>query len=1041
MSDFFIKRPIITIVISIFIVFVGLFSLQHTPVSKYPEICPPNVQISAEYAGVNAVDVEQAVTTPIEQQINGVENQIYIKSVSLNGSALMDVSFEVGTDLDIADTRIRNSISRINPFLPAEVTGFGIDVKKSLNFPLLLFSVYSPANTFDAGFINNYSVINLVDELKRVKGVGGVSVMGSSEYAMRIWLKPDRLAALKIIPADLIKAIKGKNNIIPGGSFGNRPAVEGTQHTYTAILQQRLTSEEQFKNIIIKSNENGAVVRLKDVATVELGLQGYDLNSYFNGNPCAAIAVYQTPGANGLDVAHSVKTKIEELKERFPLGLDYKTSLDTTEEVSDGIDEVWHTLFEAGILVIVAVSFFLQNWRAALVTLMVVPISVIGTFIAFPLLGYSVNQLSLLGMVLAIALIVDDSIEVVEAIIHEMEHGQPPIKATHSAMKMVSGSIIATAFIRFAIFIPLALAGGVTGRLYQQFAVTIIISVAFSAFIALTLSPALSALLLKPKSGNNRLLNRFFRRFNYFFEKLTNKYVKLTRFATRRLVFSVALLAIITLFAALLSKQVHKELLPEEDEGYFMLSIQLPDAASMDRTEAVSKKVQALFKNVQEIKSYTSVNGFNILSNVSASNVAMAFIALKPWHERKKTASQIIDEANKMLAKYAAEATVTAFAPSPIQGLGTSAGFTMMLQDREGNGPQYLEEQARNFISAASKRREIGNIFCLYRASIPQKSIEVDEEKVQKLGIPLQDVNEAFSQFLSGAFVNNFNSFGHQYRTYIQADAAYRMRPDNINQFFVRDLKGNMISLGTLAKVKDTAGPAYTNHFNIYRAAEVLGVPAKGFSAFDALKALEETAKATLPPAMAYQWSDISYQEKEAEQKDIAIIAVSLLFVFLLLAARYESWKLSFSVLLGTAWVVLGAMLGLFIGNLFGEDYVDNVFARIGLMVIIGLNTKNAMLVVEFAIMKLKQDKKGPYEAAIAAAKLRFRPTVITSLVCIAGIVPLMLASGAGAEARKVMGISVFSGMTITTVAGLILIPALFFLFGKKRMLLNEKKL
>jgi HAE1 family hydrophobic/amphiphilic exporter-1 len=1034
MSEFFIRRPIVAMVISIFIVIMGLLTLQGIPVSKYPEITPPMVQISANYTGANAVDMEQTVATPIEQQVNGVENMLYMKSVNYNGSMTLQVSFEVGTDLDVANMLTQNRVSRANPFLPPEVINLGVNVKKSLTFPLMLFSVYSPTNTFNADFINNYAYINLVDELKRIKGVGDVSIMGSSEYAMRIWVKPDRLAKLKITASDVMNAIKAQNNIVPGGAFGDAPAKNGVQNTYTTTLQQRLVSEEDFGNIILKSNPNGALVRLKDVARIELGLQMYNLSSNLNGKSSALIAIYQIPGANGLDVRNKVKAKMDDLEKGFPQGLATKISLDTTEAITVGIEEVLHTLFEAVILVILVVFLFLQDWRATLIPLLTVPVSLIGTFIVFPILGFSVNQLSLLGMVLAIGLVVDDAIVVVEAVIHEMEHGLDPKAATSKAMKEVGGPVVAIAVILCAVFIPVALSGGITGRLYQQFAITIAISVALSAFNALTLSPALAAILLKPKKESKGLLQNFFDGFNKYFDKFTVGYVKVASFAARKLWLTLVILGLICVATVFLSLKVPSGFVPEEDEGYFMLAIQLPDAASKERTEAVAKKVAAYFDHVEEIDSYTSINGFNMMSGTALSNSAMAFIQLKPWDERHRTAAQIITDMNAKLSKGITDATVIVFGPPPIQGLGTGAGFTMMLQDKAGNSPDYLAKQAQKFIAVLSKRPEIGKAYTLFRANVPQKSIQVDKEKVQKLGIPLQEVNGAISAYLGGAFINNFNAFGRQYRAYLQSEAEYRMKPDDINQYFVRDPNGNMVSLGTLAKVKDIAGPSYTNHFNIYRAVEISGVPAPGVSSEVALKVLEGVAKKVLPNDIGYQWSNTSYQEKESAGKGASVFAMALLFVFLILAAQYESWKLPFSVLLGTPWAVMGAMLGLFIGGLYATTYVNNVFAQIGLVMLIGLNAKNAILIVEFAKMKMDQEGLAPFEAAIEGARLRFRPILMTSFAFILGVIPLMTAKGAGSEARRVMGTSVFSGMLVATIIGVILIPAFFVLIeGKKK--------
>ena len=1035
MSEFFIRRPIFAIVISILIVILGWLALQGVPVAKYPEITPPMVQVSANYGGANAVNMEDAVATPIEQQVNGVENMLYMKSVNANnGTTTLQVSFEVGTDLDKANMLTQNRVSTANPFLPPAVKDLGVNVKKSLTFPLLILSIYSPTKTYDGSFVNNYAYLNLLDELRRINGVGDVTVMGGAEYALRVWVKPDRLTAYGLTPSNVMASLKEQNNIVPGGAFGDEPATKGTQNTYTALLQQRLVSEEEFGNIILKSNPNGAIVRLKDVARIELGVQFYNLNSNVDGFPSCAIGLYQIPGSNGLEVANKAKAKIEELKAKFPPGLDYKISLDTTEAITVGIEEILHTLFEAVILVILVVFLFLQDWRATLIPLLTVPVSLIGTFMVFPLLGFSVNTLSLLGMVLAIGLVVDDAIVVVEAVMHHLEHGLSPKEATQKAMKEVGGPVVAIAVILCAVFIPVAMSGGITGRLYQQFAITIAISVAFSAFNALTLSPALAAILLKPPKEKKGLLARFFAGFNRVFDSITRRYLGVAGFFARKLVITGLVLVGIVGASYVLGSKVPGGFVPEEDEGYFMMGIMLPDAASVQRTGKVSDKVTTILKKFDGIKTFMVINGFNVMSGTSSPNAATIFLSLKPWAEREETAAEIIQKVNVATIKSITEATVFAFGPPPIVGLGNGSGFTMMLQDRAGRSPAYLAEQSQKFIAAASQRPEIGSVYTQFRANVPQKNIQVDKEKVEKLGLSLSEVNSTISAMLGGSFVNNFNRFGRQYRVYVQSDMEYRMRPDDLSQYFVRDASGNMISMATLATVTDTSGPLYTNHYNIYRAAEITGQPAVGYSSSQALDALEEVAREVLPETMGYQWSNVSYQERESAGKGSTVFIMALVFVFLILAAQYESWKLPFSVLLGTPWAAMGAFLGLFIGGLFATTYVNNVFAQIGLVMLIGLNAKNAILIVEFAKMEMEQKGKTAFEAAVEGARLRFRPILMTSLAFILGVVPLMLASGAGAEARKVMGTTVFSGMLVATIVGVILIPAFFVMIeGNKK--------
>ncbi|MBK6483401.1 MAG: multidrug efflux RND transporter permease subunit [Chitinophagaceae bacterium] len=1042
MSEFFINRPIFAMVISILMVVMGLLVLRGIPISQYPEITPPMVQINATYNGANAVNMEQTVATPIEQQVNGVENMLYMRSVNANdGTMRLEVSFEVGTNLDNANMLTQNRVSQANPFLPPEVTAMGVTVKKSLTFPLMLVSISSPNNSYDTKFLNNYSFINIVDELKRINGVGDVTVFGGSEYAMRIWVKPDVLSRYDLTVQEVMNALKEQNVIKPGGSFGGEPAIPGIQNTYTALLQSRLISEEQFGDIILKSNSQGAIVRMKDVARIELGTENYSMSSRINGASASSIAIYQIPGSNAIAVAEAVKQRMEVLQQRFPSDMKLDYSLDTTLAVTAGIEEIMHTLLEALVLVIIVVFLFLQNWRATLIPLLTVPVSLLGTFMVFPLLGFSVNVLSLLGLVLAIGLVVDDAIVVVEAVMHHIEKGLSPKEATSKAMKEVGGPVVAIAVILAAVFVPVALTGGITGRLYQQFAITIAISVLFSAFNALTLSPALAALLLKPINPNKKknLLERFFGAFNRVFERFTNGYVKVAGFFARKLVITIAILVGIVLMTGWLGKTLPSGFVPEEDQGYFIIAVLLPDAASLGRTDEATRKVEAILKEIPEIELYTTINGNNLLNNTVAPNAATFFITLSPWHDRHTTANEIAQKVNALTVSSISEATVIAVGPPPIIGLGNGAGFTMMLQDRGGNTPQYLAEQAQKFIAAASQEKEIGKVYTLYRANVPQKSIQLDKEKIDKLGLSVNDVNNTVSTLLGGTFVNNFNQFGRQYKTYVMADADFRMKPNDLQQFIVRNAAGEMVPVGTVAQIKDTVGPQYTNHFNIYRAAEINGIPALGYSSDQALTALKKVAEETLPVDMGYQWSNMSYQEEAAAGTAGTAFLMALMFVFLILAAQYESWKLPFSVLLGTPWAVMGAFLGLFLAGLFSLSYVNNIFAQIGLVMLIGLNAKNAILIIEFA--KMKRDAgEDTVPAALDGAKLRFRPILMTSFAFILGVIPLLTASGAGAEGRKVMGMAVFSGMLTATIVGVILIPALYVLIeGKKKKKLKSE--
>lgn len=1025
MSEFFIRRPIVAMVISILMIIMGLITLRGIPISKYPDITPPMIQITTSFNGANAVNVEQAVATPIEQQVNGVERMLYMKSTNAaDGSMTLAVSFEVGTDLDNANMLTQNRVSQANARMPSEVKAMGVTTKKSLVFPVMLVGLSSPNGTYDGAFLNNYANINIVDQLKRLQGVGDIALFGGADYAMRVWLKPEQLTKLGLTVNDVANAVRKQNAIAPGGKFGAPPSPAGVEYTYTVTLQERLISEEEFGNIIIKADNEGAIVRLKDIARIELGLENYNSASRLNGKAAATIVIYQMPGSNALEVAARVEQTMNELAGRFPDDLKHDISLNTTRAVSVGIEEIVHTLFEAVVLVILVVFLFLQDWRATLIPLLTVPVSLIGTFIIFPLLGFSVNVLSLLGLVLAIGLVVDDAIVVVEAVIHNIEHGMNPREATQKAMKEVGGPVVAIALILAAVFVPVAFAGGITGRLYQQFAITIAISVLFSAFNALTLSPALSAIILRPKKESKGLPQRFFNGFNRVFDKFTLGYTGVAGIVARKSIRSVLIMVIVLVFSGLLGRAVPGGFVPEEDEGYYLINVQLPDASSLERSDEVAKKVEAILNKVEGIEYSTMVLGYSLLTQSFSTNNAFVFVSLKPWEERTKTAKQLIMETNLAFRSTITEATAIAFGPPPIEGLGTSSGFTLQLQDRSGNSPEFLDAQTRQFVAAAQKRPEIESIFSLYRANVPQKRIEIDYDKVEKMGIDLSEVTSTISTYLGSSYVNDFNRFGRQYRVYVQAEAEDRVQPLDLGRYYVRSRKGDIVPLNTLVYVQDIAGPSYTNRFNMYRSAEISGAPRDGYSSADALRALEEVA-ATMPKEIGYAWSNMSYQEKAAEGTGGTMFLMAIVFVFLILAAQYESWKLPFSVLLGVPAALMGAFFGLWLGGLWSTSYVNNVFAQIGLVMLIGLTAKNAILIVEFAKMLYEQGKP-LYEAALEAAKLRLRPILMTSFAFMLGVVPLLTAEGAGAEARKVMGMAVFMGTLIATIVGVIVVPALF---------------
>jgi hydrophobe/amphiphile efflux-1 (HAE1) family protein len=1027
MARFFVNRPIVAMVLSIVLVLLGVVAMRGLPIAQYPEIVPPMIQVTTTFIGASATDVEASVATPLEQQINGVEQGIYMKSTNANdGTLTLKVSFEVGSNLDMDNVLTQNRVSQAMPQMPQSVKNYGVTVKKSLAFPLMVVSLKSPKGTYDSSFLSNYSTININDAIARIPGVGQVTLFGGSDYSMRVWLRPDRIGRLGLTVPDIANAISQQNQLSPAGQIGGPPAAPGTEFTYTVRTQGRLLDEAEFGDIILRTMPDGSQIRLKDVARIELGTMLYNAIGRHDSKPAAVMAIYQIPGSNALDVATQVKETLADLSSRFPRDMEYLVSLDTTLPVTEGINEIVHTLFEAVVLVIIVVFVFLQNWRATLIPLLTVPVSLIGAFIFFPLLGFSINVLSLLGLVLAIGIVVDDAIVVVEAVMHHIEHGMSPKDATIKAMEEVSGPVVAIGLILCAVFVPVGFMGGISGRLYQQFAITIAISVLLSVVNALTLSPALSALLLKAPTGKRTLLTGFYNWFNRMFGWTTTKYVGFADILARKVFRSLAFIGVLIVAIVFLVRQIPAGFVPEEDQGFVLVQTVLPDAASLERTDAVMRKAEAVLARTEAVDGYNAISGFSLLTGAYSSNMGFFFVQLKPWEHRGRaaTAAIVTETLNRTFAEDIREGQVVAFGPPAIPGLGTGAGFTMQLQDRSGGTPEYLAQQTQRFLEAARKRPEIGRINTLYRASVPQIYADIDRSRVLKAGVQISDVNTTLGALLGSSYVNDFNKFGRVYKVYVQAEPEFRRDPSQLGLFFVRGQSGSMVPLDTLVSTRSTAGPEFTNRFNLYRAAEVTGIPAPGYSSAQALSALEETARDALPADMSFDWADMSYQERKAPGVAV-VFALAVLLVFLILAAQYESWGLPFSVLLGTPFAAFGAYLGLWLARQYSESYVNNVFAQIGLIMLIGLAAKNAILIVEFA--KAEHDKGTDLmTAAMTAAKLRFRPILMTAFAFILGVVPLLTASGAGAEARKVMGMSVFAGMLIATILGVLLIPMLF---------------
>jgi multidrug efflux pump len=1024
MARFFIDRPVFAIVISLFLMLIGSLSLARLPIGEFPNISLPSVRVSAFYLGASADVVEQAVTAPIDQQVNGVTDMLYINSVSADdGSSTIDVSFALERDADIAAVEVQNRVSQANAQLPVDVINAGVTVRKQSPDTLMYFAVYSPDGSYDPLFISNYAFVYIVDELKRIKGVGDVKVY-SSEFGMRIWLKPDRMASLGITAADVAAAIREQNVQVPAGQVGQPPATRGQSFQYSLRVQGRLVTTREFADIVVGSKPDGSFIRIKDIGRVELGARTYSNVSTLDGLPAAAMSVSLVPGANALETAALLKARLTTLAAAFPEGLDYRVVYDSSAFVEASVEEVIHTFFEALLLVLVVVFLFLQNWRTTLIPMLAVPVSLVATFAAFQLLGFSINTLSLFGMVLAIGIVVDDAIVVVEAVEHHMRSGLSVRDATIKAMEEVQGPVVAIALILAAVFVPMGFIPGVTGQLYKQFAVTVAVSTGFSALVALTLTPALCMMLMTPHEESHGPVARFFKGFNSGFDWLNARYGVAAALLARRTLLVLLTLGVLVLVVAGLFRSIPTGFVPDEDKGAVFMQIMLPDAASQERTAAVLAQVQEITRAIPGVDSVVGVTGFDLLSGTSASNGAMVIVKLRPWAERTNPDLGVRAILGKLYfaTKDIPEALVLPFNPPALPGFGAVSGFSLMLQARGDQTPDELAQVSQEFVAKAQARPEIGRISTTFSASTPNYQLFVDREKAKKLGVPVSDVFTTLQTFLGGYQVNDFTRFGRNYKVTMQAESEFRQEITDVSRLFVRNADGGMVPLDTLTSWEQRTGARFLQRFNLYRTAAMSGSAAPGASSGQAIRALEEVAAEVLPDGYGIEWSGQSRQEIEAGNTSTIVLALSIVVVFLFLAALYESWAVPFAVLLATPFGFLGALTAL---KLVGIDF--NVYGQIGLVTLVGLSAKNAILIVEFA--KLNRERGMPiFEAAMDAARLRLRPILMTSFAFILGVVPLMLASGAGAASKVSVGTAVFGGMIAATVLTTLAVPAFYVL-------------
>jgi HAE1 family hydrophobic/amphiphilic exporter-1/multidrug efflux pump len=1037
-GQFFIRRPVFATVIAIVILLAGGMALSGLPITLYPQIAPPTVEVEVNYPGANARTVEESIATAIETEVNGAENMIYFSSKSSSdGRYVLVCTFEVGTDLDLANVDINNRVNKAIPKLPPEATAAGISIKKKSPDLLMAISLYSPDGSYDSVFLSNYASLNLVDPIARTNGVGSTMIVGQRDYSMRVWLRPDRLTKLRLTAADVTKAIKEQNVLLPAGAVGQPPAEAGVEFQYAVNVKSRLETVEEFENIILRTLPDGSVLRVKDVSRTELAAKSYSSFGRFQGKEATVLLVYQLPGANAIKTASGITSLLEELGQGMPEGLAYDITLDNTVFIRASVEEVVVTFLQALLLVLIVVFVFLGSFRATLIPLMAIPVSLIGTFAFFGPLGFSVNMLTLFGLILAIGTVVDDAIVVVESVETHLAKGLDPTAATERTMKEVSSVLIASSLVLCAVFVPVAFMGGITGQLYRQFALTISVSILLSTVAAMTLTPAMCRLLLRPRKKMRGPIGAMLRGFNSGLEKTTARYSTLTRVLVRKVVIGLVILALFGFGSWRLLDTMPTGFVPDEDQGYLFATIQLPDGASMERTDAIARRAEEDIGKIPGVNSVLTLGGLNLLTGAYTSNNSSLIIMLDDWSERtvpELSVQGIIGKVRRTLRAYP-EAIGLAFSPSPIPGLGNSGGFQFELQDRAGTASMNeLAKVGQDLVAAAAKRPEVTGLFNSFRANVPQIDFTLDRAKAKTLGVPIDAVFQSLQIFLGGMQVNDLTLFGRTYKVMVQAEPEFRVDPSNLNEIHVRSADGDMVPIRTMATIGSITGPDLIQRYNMFRTSEINGGPAPGYSSGQAIAAMEEVADEVLPEGFGFQWTGTALQEKLASGQQAVTFLLGFLLVFLFLAANYESWVIPLAVLLGLPVAVFGAFFAA-----WSRNYINDVYVQIGLILLIGLGAKTAILVVEFAKM-LVEEGKSVTDATVEAAHMRFRPILMTAFSFILGMIPLVIAVGAASSSRRSLGTAVFGGMLAATLMTLLITPVLYRVFQGLVEKLSSKK-